>query len=95
MQKMTKHGQMRVQQRGYRNADMELVMQYGTDLSRKRGKYGYMLTNQDVQQSVESFKRKIQKLERLKGTYMVVGERNELITTFRPNKKQSKRLLRR
>jgi hypothetical protein len=95
MQKMTQHGQMRIQQRGYRNADMELVMQHGTDCTGRDGEYGFMLTNQDVHQTVERYKRQIRKLERLKGTYMVVSESNELITTYRPRKNKTTRLLRR
>jgi hypothetical protein len=85
----TKHGRRRMQQRGYRNADIELVMQHGTDVDD-----GYMLTNQDVHRAVERLKRRIRKLERLKGTYVVLGESNELITTYRPDSYRTTRLLR-
>jgi len=78
-----------MQQRGYRNADIELVMQHGTDVDD-----GYMLTNQDVHRAVERLKRRIRKLERLKGTYVVLGESNELITTYRPDSYRTTRLLR-
>ena len=88
MQNITKHGQRRIQQRGYRNADIELVIQHGTDLDD-----GYMLTNQDVHQTVERYKREIRKLEHLKGTYVVVSEDNALITAYRPDKNRTRRLL--
>ena len=84
----TKHGLRRMQQRGYRNGDIELVMEYGTDVDD-----GYMLTKQDVHQTVEGLKRRIRKLEGLKGTYVVLGESDELITTYRPDRSRTSRLL--
>ena len=85
----TKHGRRRMQQRGYRDADIEVVMQHGTHVDD-----GYMLTNQDVHRTVERLKRRIRKLEGLKGTYVVLGESNELITAYRPDSYRTTRLLR-
>ena len=85
----TKHARRRMQQRGYRNTDIELVMQHGTDVDD-----GYLLSNQDVHRVVKRLKRQIRKLEHLKGTYVVLGEGSELITAYRPDSYRTTRLLR-
>ncbi len=81
---------MRMQQRGYRPQDIDLVQEYGTQLNDDC----YILLNKDVECVNNMQKQIIQHLKRLMGTMIVVID-ERLVTCYRPNKKYLKKLRRR
>ena len=81
----TKHADARMRQRGYRKADIDLVRSVGTRV----GENAFLLTDQDAAQEIEKCKRKIQQVERLRGSKLIVdGE--TLITLYHTQKKSRK-----
>lgn len=56
------HAAKRLQQRGFRSQDIELVMLCGTPVNRE----GILLRNRDIQREIAARKAQIQALERLK-----------------------------
>ena len=77
---ITKHAQARMRQRGLREADLDLILEYGTEIGQDR----IMLKERDVDKIIQSLKRQIAKLERLKNKVIVVTD-GRLITTYHPN----------
>lgn len=83
----TRHGQKRIRQRGRREFDISLIVEYGTETSE-----GYYLLDKDVTEIEREAKFLLKQLHRLKGSLAVVDGK-EVITTFKPNEKQRKKLL--
>ena len=73
----TRHGRTRMQQRGFRERDIEVIVKCGTAI---RNGY-HLLRNRDVDREIENCKRRIQTLERLRGSVAVV-EGGSLITCY-------------
>jgi predicted sugar kinase len=73
----TKHAQERLQQRGFRNADVNLVLEVASEVGPKV----YVLTDQDAAREIQQRKQEIQKLERLRGATLVI-EDGRLITMY-------------
>jgi hypothetical protein len=73
----TKHAQDRLQQRGFRKADIDLILEAASEIGPKI----YVLTNQDAAQEIQQRKREIQTLERLRGATLVIEE-GRLITMY-------------
>ena len=72
---ITRHGEIRMSQRGFRKTDLEFLLAYGTEIGRDR----IMLTKQDAAREIGMLKKKIANLERLSGKVLVVsGEQVEI-----------------
>ena len=67
---MTHHAETRKQQRGFRNADIDLLMALGEPC----GCDVYRLSRQCAQREIQRMKAQIQQLERLAGSIAVVCE---------------------
>ncbi|MCY4312481.1 MAG: hypothetical protein OXD44_02090 [Gammaproteobacteria bacterium] len=66
---ITRHGEIRMSQRGFRKTDLEFLLAYGTEIGRDR----IMLTKQDAAREIGMLKKKIANLERLSGKVLVVS----------------------
>lgn len=85
---ITDHALRRMQQRGVRVEDLDLMIQCGSLVSND----SLLLLKKDVEREIRKRKRKIQALERRKGCKLVIRD-NALVTLYRPTKEQEKRLL--
>lgn len=87
---ISKHAQTRMQQRGISEGDIELIVQYGSDvrngLRQLRGK--------DIDNEVKRIKRRIQDLERLRNC-AVIMEDDAVITCYHLYGKSGRSALRR
>ncbi len=77
---VTKHGQARMRQRGLRKTDPELILEYGTEIGQDR----IMLRERDVDKAIQSRKREIAVLERLKNKVVVISD-GRLVTAYHAN----------
>ena len=75
--KLSRHAEMRLRQRGFRNVDVEVVLLAATHLSGD----AFFLSDQDVQREIAVRKREIQQFERLRGAEMIV-EGGVLVTAY-------------
>ena len=73
----TKHAKERLQQRGFRKADVNLVLQSASQIGSKV----YVLTDRDAEREIKKRKREIVDFERLRGSTMVIEGKN-LITVY-------------
>lgn len=85
---LSKHAHARIRQRGYREADVDLVLAYGTECEEAT-----VLTDADTARAVEEHKRAIQRLERLRGTAVIVVE-DIVASVYRPDRVKLRHLLR-
>jgi hypothetical protein len=67
---MTDHAETRKQQRGFRNADIELMLSLGEPC----GCDGYQVSHQVAQSEIGRLKAQIQQIERLAGSIAVICE---------------------
>ncbi len=74
---MTNHAEARMRQRGFRKADVDLVLSVATCV----GEDAFFLTDQDASREIERRKREIQQLERLRGSKIIVAG-DALITLY-------------
>ncbi len=86
---ITRHGQRRMQQRGLKLNDVDLVLRCGTDYHAGR----IVLRDRDVAREIRNCKRLMQKLERLRGSVVVI-EDGHLITCYRLHGGKGRRCLR-
>ena len=89
----TKHGRQRANQRGFSQYDIELIRRCATPVDDDHCEV-YVLRNKDVEHEVSSLKRKIQRLEKMRGCKVVFAD-NQLITVHHTSRTHEKRLLRR
>lgn len=73
----TRRAEMRMNQRGLRKKDVELVLQYGPQITDDR----FELRRQDVHLAISRLRRDIQRFERLRGRVVVCDE-GEIMTCF-------------
>jgi hypothetical protein len=86
---MSRHAHERIPQRGYREADIKLVMSHGTQTSE-----GYLLRRRDVTQADrETPKTDLDRLPRLVGTLVVVQDGN-VVSIMRARRWKEKKILR-
>lgn len=90
----TKHGEQRVNQRGFIRKDLELIRNCGTRLEDRCAEV-YFLRNKDVDDEIKKLKRQIQSLERLRGCKVAYTSGDALITAHHTTRKHEKKLLRR
>ena len=84
------HARARMQQRGLRERDVELIVDLGTRVSED----AYILRRQDVDREIELRRREIQALSRLRGRKVVVAA-DMVVTGYHPRPAVRRRDLRR
>ena len=83
--RITRHAQVRGQQRGYLHGDITFVYEHGTPTSD-----GVLLTRKDVKRSKQENETLRRQLERLEGTKIVVRD-NAAVTLYRPTTAERRR----
>ncbi len=91
--KYTKHGDQRINQRGFRGSDVGLIRRCGTLVPDRQAEV-YLLRNKDVEREISARKQEIQHLERLRGCQVVIVG-NQLVTVLHTSRSHEKSLLRR
>lgn len=86
----TRHAERRLNQRGIRPCDVDLLLNSATQVSPD----AYLLTNSDVEREILRRKQEIQQLEKLRGIKLVV-QGDTLITAYRSQQSDQRRTLRR
>lgn len=86
---LTRHADMRLRQRGLRDADLRLLLTAASQVSPD----AYLLTEQDAVREIAQRKQEIQCLERLKGCKVVVVG-GTIITCYRAGRENQKKTLR-
>ncbi len=85
---MSHHAVVRMNQRGYRPTDLDLVQEIATEVPD-----GLYVRQKDVDQKIRELEQEVERLRRLAGTYVV--ESSELIVAiYRPGATKSRRILR-
>ena len=84
------HATQRIQQRGIRERDVDLVLNCGTQID----KVSILLSDKDAAREIERRKHEIQALERLRGCKVVIIE-GVVVTCYHAHAKHLKKLLRR
>ena len=82
------HAELRARQRGFRDADVELILAFGTDTDN-----GAILTSADAERGVAALKRQIADLERLTGA-AVVTEGDTVVTLYHARQTRARHMLR-
>ena len=85
--RLTRHVGERAQQRGYLGSDICFVLEHGTPV-----KDGVLLTRKDANHLISDLKFRMTVAERLAGT-RIIEKDGDIITVFRPDKRQTRRLL--
>ena len=84
------HAVARIQQRGMREKDIEMVIKAGTALDDD----SIVLLNRDVDREIKRRKKEIEMLERLRSVRVVLGEDETVVTAYHTHRKIEKSLLR-
>lgn len=85
---LTKHIRTRCQQRGIKEADLGLIVQYGTETPK-----GMILTRKDIAVVEREVKKLINSLSKLQDVFVAMdGE--TMMTAFRATKQQRRTMLR-
>ena len=85
----TRHARVRMDQRGFRGDDVDIILESGTVV--RPGLH--VLRDRDAEREISKCKRRIQTFERLKGSAAVV-EGDELITCYHVSGSPGRRALR-
>lgn len=83
--RLTDHAEARMRQRGFRKADVDLVLRVATRVSDD----AFFLTDKDAAREIERRRREIQQLERLRGSKLIV-EGGSLITLYHADPKPAR-----
>ena len=86
----TRHGERRMRQRGMRNGDVQLVLAHGTQVDDET----WMLRARDADRAIQSYKRAIQRVERLRNSKFVIRN-SRILTAYSSQPSDQKRTLRR
>lgn len=84
---MTDHAEMRKQQRGFRNADIDLLLSLGEPC----GCEGLQLSRQAAQHEIAQLKAQIHRIERLAGSIAVVCEGSMITVHHGENARSNRR----
>ena len=84
---ISNHAEIRMQQRGMLEQDIQLVLDYGTETSD-----GIFLRRKDIKSAEHNLKKMLQRLNRLAGSYVVL-DGGDIVTAYRPNTRTEKRIL--
>lgn len=82
---LTSHAEVRMRQRGFSEADVDLLLKVGTPIADD----AVFLTNRDATREIEARRREIRQLERLRGSKLIV-EGGALITLYHADRKASR-----
>lgn len=85
---ITRHAEQRMQQRGMRRRDLDMILRFGTVTDD-----GVILTNRDAAAQIAVYQRRISLLERLKGTAVFTAG-NRATSVYRPAKRRVRRMIR-
>ena len=85
---LTKHLQIRMQQRSVRYQDLKLFERFGTEI-----RDGIILLDRDIDYWTAALRQIIQRLEKLRGKALIL-DGDHALTTYSPSKKRLKRFLR-
>lgn len=80
--RFTHHAETRMRQRGFRNADVSLVLSVATRVADD----AFFLSDKDAAREIERRRHEIQQLERLRGTKLIVDCEN-VITLYHSDRK--------
>lgn len=83
--RFTQHAETRMRQRGYRNADVSLVLSVATRVADD----AFFLSDKDAAREIQRRRHEIQQLERLRGTKLII-ECENLITLYHSDQKLSR-----
>ena len=84
---LTRHAQSRVRQRGVREADLDLIYRFGTEVAD-----GVVLRQEDVIAVEQEVKLLVNRLHTLKGRFIAVHG-DTVLTTYKPSRGQLRRRL--
>ena len=87
---LTRHAEVRLRQRGLRDADVVLLMDTATPLAGD----AWLMTDADVAREITRRKREIQQIERLRGVKVVVAD-GVVVTAYHSRLGDQRRALRR
>lgn len=87
--RFTKHAETRMRQRGFRNADVSLVLSVATRVADD----AFFLSDKDAAREIERRRHEIQQIERLRGTKLIV-ECENVITLYHSDQKPSRAAIR-
>lgn len=80
--RFTQHAETRMRQRGFRSADVSLVLSVATRVADD----AFFLSDKDAAREIERRRHEIQQLERLRGTKLIVDCGN-VITLYHSDRK--------
>ena len=75
--RITRHGEVRMSQRGIRKTDLEVILAHGTDIGRNR----IMLTRRGAAKAIGALKKQVSMIERLTDKVLVVTD-GRLVTAY-------------
>jgi hypothetical protein len=85
---LTKHVQVRMQQRSVRLQDLKLFERFGTEI-----RDGIILLDRDIDYWITELRQIIERLEKLRGKVLIM-DGDYALTTYSPSKRRLKRFLR-
>ena len=74
---ITRHGEVRMSQRGFRRSDLDVLLAHATEMGGDR----LMLRARDADRAIAELKRRMATLQRLRNTVVVVSE-GSLVTAY-------------
>lgn len=83
----SQHALGRMRQRGFREADVDYIIERGTPTGE-----GYLLTGRDVAERLTELKSEIERLRRLKGAFVAVAD-GTILSVYRPGKRKRRGLV--
>jgi hypothetical protein len=86
---VTRHAEMRMQQRGIRDSDLTLILDAATQVAPD----AYLLTRADAAREIARRKREIQSIERLCGRKVVI-EGGSVLTCYNSSQSDQRRTMR-
>jgi hypothetical protein len=88
----SKHATKRLRQRGFRENDLPLLVEFARFEKAPAGVEVAIFGNKEYQEAVSFFKYMIQKAEHLKGANLIISERSTIVTAYK-NKKRKRKLI--
>ena len=85
--KLSRHGEIRFSQRGVRPADLDLIIEYASEVDD-----GLLIMRRDVQRIEADMKKQLDRIQKLEGKYIVIRD-DTIVTAFHLRNRQSKTLL--
>jgi len=85
---LTQHASNRIRQRGFRERDVDVILEHGTPTHD-----GVLLTGKDVAEQVSEYRRRIGSLERLSGAAVFLEE-GRVVSVYRPKPAKVRRMIR-